>query len=198
MKYTSYILFGLFIAASILFLKSALKPEVIPLEVTGSERCGSCHGLKNLGSQQKVWEDSKHADAYNSLLSDKARAFASSKGLESPEQNKVCLKCHTTKGILENSGINPSYKIAEGVGCEACHGAGSWYSPAEIMKDEALFIKNGGYKGNEETCLKCHSKIGSEKNGELHENICPFQDKDFDYKTFMEKIKHPVNKDNMD
>ncbi|HJY63542.1 MAG TPA: multiheme c-type cytochrome [Ignavibacteria bacterium] len=194
MKYTSYILFGLFILASILFLKSALKPEVLPLQITGSEKCSSCHSLKNLGNQQKVWENSKHSGAYYSLLSDKARSFSHTKGMESPEQNKICLKCHTTKGILEIETVDASYNIKEGVGCEGCHGAGSWYSPAEIMKDEALFLKNNGIKGNEETCLKCHSKIAADKNGKLNESVCPFQENDFDYKPSLEKIKHPLSK----
>jgi len=194
MKYTSYILFVLFIVISILFLKSALKPEDIPQQITGTSKCETCHSLKNLGNQQKAWEESKHSNAYFTLLSDKAKSFARSKGLESPENNKLCLKCHTTIGYLDLKDADPAYDKNEGVGCEACHGAGSRYSPAEIMKDEDLFIKNGGIKGNEETCLKCHSKKGGKPNNEISENVCPFQEKDFNYKLYFEKIIHPVSK----
>lgn len=197
MKYTSYILFFLFIAASILFLKSALKPEIVPLQITGSEKCGTCHSLKNLGNQQKVWEQSNHSKAYSVLLTDKAKAFAVSKGLESPENNKLCLRCHTTRGYLGLSDFDPSFNLKEGVGCEACHGAGSRYSPAEVMKDEGLFIKNGGVKGNEETCTGCHSVKAGKNIVAVTEKICPFQEKDFDYKAYRERINHPLNKENL-
>jgi hypothetical protein len=174
-----------------------LKPEDVPLVITGSQKCSTCHSLKNLGSQQKVWEESKHSKAYLTLLSDKAKSFANSKGIKSPEENELCLKCHTTKGFLGLNEIDAAYDKKEGVGCEACHGAGSKYSPAEIMKDEDLFINNGGVKGSEETCLGCHSKKAGKQNGEISENICPFQEKDFNFKSYMEKVVHPVNKEYM-
>lgn len=110
MKYTSYILFALFILASILFLKTALKPEEVPVQITGSVKCGTCHSLKNIGNQQKIWEESKHSQAFNSLLSDKAKQFTQSKGLENPEQNILCLKCHTTKHHLGINESDPAWK----------------------------------------------------------------------------------------
>jgi hypothetical protein len=196
MKYTTYILFFLFILSSILFLKNALKPEEVPIQITGTEKCNTCHGLKALGNQQKPWEDSKHSKSYNSLLSDKAKEFNRNKGLEEPEQNPLCVKCHTTKGILVIVSSEAGYNISEGVGCEACHGAGSGYSPSEIMKERELFIKHGGTIGNEETCLKCHSRKGWDKSTSVSENVCPFQEHDFNYKSSLEKIRHPLNKEN--
>jgi hypothetical protein len=194
LKYTSYILFALFILASILFLKAALEPEEVPVQITGSVKCGTCHGLKNIGNQQKVWEDSRHSKAFNSLLSDKAKQYTAGKGLEIAEQNKLCLRCHTTKHFLGVDDVDPQYKLNEGVGCEACHGAGLKYSSADIMKEEDLFLNNGGSKGNAETCIKCHSPLAN-KNFGLREDICPFQEKDFDYHLYLKKIKHPISKD---
>ncbi|HEY3251572.1 MAG TPA: multiheme c-type cytochrome, partial [Ignavibacteria bacterium] len=176
---------------------NALKPEEIPIRITGSEKCNTCHSLKALGNQQKSWDESAHSKAYNTLLSDKAKIFNKEKGLETPEQNKLCIRCHTTKGILITTDADVTYNVAEGVGCEACHGAGSDYSPAEIMKEEELFIKHGGVVGNEETCLKCHSQNAWNKSEQISESVCPFQDKDFNYKTSFEKIKHPLNKENI-
>jgi hypothetical protein len=63
------------------------------------------------------------------------------------------------------------------------------------MKSQQLFKEYGGYKGDEETCLKCHN-LKANKEQKLNENICPFQLNDFVYKRDFEKIKHPVNKDN--
>ena len=194
MKYVTYLVFFLFVAALLYFLKSALEPREVPIVVNGSVKCGECHSLKINGNQQSVWENSKHSQAFKTLLTEKAREYAVKNNLPEPVKNEKCLKCHTTGGFL-NTGIAVTYNIEEGVGCEACHGAGSDYSPADIMKNEELFIKNGGEKGDQKTCLECHSqKANIEKK--LKDDSCPFQDEDFDFKSAFEKIKHPVNKEN--
>ncbi len=194
MKYFSYFIFFAFLAALLLFLKNALEPQSESLYLTGSEKCGECHGLKNEGNQFEIWKNSRHSEAYTSLLSPKAKDFSAKSNIESPEKNTLCLKCHTTEhyvNVTEKSGF---FNISEGVGCEACHGAGSKYSPAEIMKDESLFIYNGGIKGDEKSCRDCHSEKGN-KEQKISEDVCPFQENDFEFKTAFEKIKHPVNKD---
>jgi hypothetical protein len=196
MKYFSYFIFVAFIASLLLFLKNALEPETEPLYVTGSEKCGECHGLQNIGNQYDVWKQSRHAAAYKTLLTDKATEFAAKNSLIAPGENTQCLKCHTTAysfGILQKSDI-PRYTIDEGVGCESCHGAGSGYSPAEIMKDESFFLSNGGIKGDVNTCKNCHSPKGNKEN-RISADVCPFQKNDFDYKASFEKIIHPLNKD---
>ncbi len=195
MKYIVYLLFIAFIVVLFLFLKNALQPKQEPVSVTGSEECGECHKLKINGNQQEVWENSKHSLAYKILLGDIAKNFAVKSNIEAPEKNKLCLSCHTTQNYLGDFPVQSSYRIEEGVGCESCHGAGSKYSPSDIMSDDASFRRNGGKKGNEENCSGCHSPKGN-KEMKISENVCPFQQNDFDFKTAFEKIKHPVNKDN--
>lgn len=195
MKYATYFIFIAFIAVTIFFLKNALQPEAVPVTIIGSVKCGECHSLQLNGNQQAIWEYSKHSQAYKTLLTDKSTSFTSKNGLEQPQTNKLCLRCHTTQYFLEDKPVRSSYKIEEGVGCEACHGAGSKYSPDEIMKSWQLFREYGGSHGDEPTCIKCHSIKGN-KEQKLTENICPFQTNDFVYKTDFEKIKHPVNRDN--
>lgn len=195
MKYISYLVFFLFIAALIIFLKNALEPVKEPVFITGTSKCGECHGLKNSGDQITPWKNSKHSGAYTVLFSSKAIEYNKTNGLKAPETEEKCLKCHTTSGYLTDAGTGEYYNINEGVGCEACHGAGSHYSPAEIMKVESAFIRNGGIKGDRETCLNCHNPKGN-KEGILSEYSCPFQLYDFDHKTEFEKIKHPLNNKN--
>lgn len=198
MKYISYLVFFLFITMLIFFLKNALEPSKEPLFITGTDKCAECHGLKNSGDQYTPWKNSRHYGAYTVLFSSKARDFNSSNGLKSPESEEKCLKCHTTKGFLNGTITGEFYKTEEGIGCEACHGAGSHYSPAEIMKVESAFLRNGGIKGDSTTCLKCHSPSGNIE-GVLKDNSCPFQKNDFDYEKEFEKIKHPLsNKNNSD
>jgi hypothetical protein len=194
MKYISYLIFFVFLAALIFFLKNALEPVKEPLLITGSEKCGECHILRNMGDQYSVWKRSKHSGAYYTLLSEKSKSFANKNGLKSPETEEKCLKCHSTELSLDLHEKGQYYNITEGVGCEACHGAGSAYSPAVIMKDESTFITYGGVKGDTNTCKPCHSDKGN-KEQVLKDNSCPFQLNDFDYKTEFEKIKHPLNND---
>ncbi len=195
MKYITYCIFAAFIALTILFFKNALQPEQEPISIMGSNKCGECHSLQLLGNQQVIWQNSKHAEAYKTLLSEKSTAFTDKNGLEKASINKLCLKCHTTVSFLEGKPKLISYSIEEGVGCESCHGAGSKYSPNDIMKSGQLFRQFGGSKGNEATCLNCHN-LKANKDKKLTENICPFQENDFVYKTALETIKHPLNKEN--
>ena len=194
MKYISYFIFIAFIAALLFFLKNALEPETEPVYIKGTLQCGECHGLKKNGNQLDIWKNSDHSKAYTSLLSDKAKEYSLKNNLGIPSENNLCLKCHTTAGILNGTDKSRLYDITEGVGCEACHGAGSEYTPAEIMKDRGLFELNGGIMGDENTCLKCHSDKGG-KEDKFKEDICPFQADDFNYKVMFEKIKHPVNRE---
>jgi len=194
MKYISYLIFFLFIGLLILFLKNALEPAKEDITITGSEKCGECHSLKNLGDQNKVWKNSGHSGAYTVLFSTKAIEFNRNNSLNAPDKEDKCLKCHSTLHFLQGTIPGENFDIKEGIGCEACHGAGSLYSPAQIMKDEDAFIKAGGVKGDEQTCLKCHS-VKRNRNSELKDNICPFQLNDFNYNIEFEKIKHPVNRE---
>src|SRR4030095_5784845 len=149
MKYINYFIIILFIAVLLFFLKNALEPKEEPVVLTGSQKCGECHRLQNISNQMIVWESSKHYNAYKILASSISVEFAQKNNLEEPIKNKLCLRCHTTEFYLKNSGKSNSFDITEGVGCEACHGAGSKYSPADIMKDHSEFVKYGGRTGGE-------------------------------------------------
>ena len=194
MKYISYLLFFAFVAALIFFLKNALEPDNEPVYITGSDKCGECHSLRNMGDQYTVWKNSRHSKAYNVLLSSKAKDFAAKNGLNPPETEEKCLKCHTTEFSLKGTLKGDYYNITEGVGCESCHGAGSKYSPAWIMKSENSFVSFGGIKGDINTCKPCHFEKGN-KEQLLKDDVCPFQINDFDYKIAVEKIEHKLSKD---
>ncbi len=50
----------------------------------------------------------------------------------------------------------PAFSPDEGVGCEACHGAGSDYMPDAIMRDKRAAMAAGLQKPTRETCVRCH------------------------------------------
>ena len=103
----------------------------------GAKKCKTCH-MK----QYKSWAETKMAQAFD-VLKPGERAEAKTKaGLDTNKDNTAdakCLKCHTT-GYGQTGGY-PAYKATfdeaeaklaknnSGIGCEACHGAGSKYAP---------------------------------------------------------------------
>lgn len=44
------------------------------------------------------------------------------------------------------------------VGCEACHGPGEYYSPAEVMLDRTKAVSAGLRPLNETICQDCHDR----------------------------------------
>jgi hypothetical protein len=92
----------------------------------GAERCQLCHR-----STYERWKATPHS-----------RATAS---LDVDNETPSCLPCHTT---------GPTH--LPGVQCEACHGAGGNYWPAEIMIDAAKRREAGLATPDEATCRRCH------------------------------------------
>jgi len=92
----------------------------------GAENCKLCHRATYM-----AWVATPHAAATRVLA---------------PEEHlPTCLRCHATgSGALT------------GVQCEACHGAGSDYWPAEIMMDPEKARAAGLSAPNEALCRSCH------------------------------------------
>jgi hypothetical protein len=129
-------------------------------EIVGAPKCKTCHKAKT-GDQWAKWEGSKHAGAFATLGTDAAKAIATEKGLGDPQKEEACLKCHTTQGFLGRDVVinaKGKYLDSEGVGCEACHGAGSDYKSKKIMKDlEAATAAGMTRDKSEAFCVKCHN-----------------------------------------
>ena len=106
----------------------------------GVMACGKCHRGPALGNQWSVWRMSAHAGAWAVLGTAKAKEIASAKGIADPQSSAECLKCHTT---TQSGARLDSYSLDEGVGCEACHGAGSDYMADAIMRDERSAMAAG-------------------------------------------------------
>jgi hypothetical protein len=123
-------------------------------QYVGAEKCKMCHMSKAKGDAYGVWKASKHAQAFATLATDAAKAAGKKAGVDDPQKSPKCLKCHITAAAA------PAV-ATEGIGCEACHGAGSLYKDMKIMK--ALHAgtqdaKAVGYlKGDKTKCVKCHN-----------------------------------------
>lgn len=144
----------------------------------GTFTCSACHKGPAMGYQFSKWRMSAHARAYAVLASNEAYEIAKQQELKDPPQTSpACLKCHTT-AYHQPAGVTAeSYSIHEGVGCEACHGAGSNYYPEAIMKDIRAAKGAGLKEVTKESCLPCHENA--------HE-------KPFDFDEAIQKIAHPT------
>jgi hypothetical protein len=133
---------------------------------TGSGVCAECHSAESIGDQFGKWKKTPHAKAVLILKTEGGHAIATRQSISDPSLDGKCLKCHTTGG-----GREPKLKD-EGVGCEACHGAGGDYYECGKHVDTvnrqggyATAQKNGMYptlgikniKKREKLCLYCHT-----------------------------------------
>jgi YVTN family beta-propeller protein len=139
----------------------------------GVMACGKCHRGPALGNQWSVWRMSPHAGAWAALGTAKAKEIASAKGIADPQGGAECLKCHTT---AQSGARLDDYSLDEGVGCEACHGAGSDYMADAIMRDKRSAVASGLQMPTRETCMRCHQAHGEK----------------FDFAGAVKKIAHPT------
>ncbi len=140
--------------------------------------CAECHAGASMGYQFSKWRESRHAQAYAVLSTPRAEEIAAEAQLTGDPRTSVeCLQCHSTAYHAPSAGQAASYTVYEGVSCEACHGAGSDYSPEAIMKDPVAAAAAGLQKVTRETCLACHENAHG---------------KPFDYEAALQQIAHPT------
>ena len=97
----------------------------------GPAACAECHE-DSTGDFPKgastVWAHTVHSTAHETLKRDYTKVIAQRKrGIDDPENDWRCVKCHVTAYGAEPAQLAPTYRDEDGVGCEACHGPGSEY-----------------------------------------------------------------------
>ncbi len=151
----------------------------------GSGSCKACHMTKKSGAAYKIWQTSKHVQAYEALASEEAKAIAKERSIADPQKSEECLSCHVTAFGVEATRLGPKYKMEDGVGCEACHGPGSEYKSKKVMEGITAGTIDpasvGLIKSKEEDCQGCHN----EKSPTF---------KEFDFEKMYAKIAHNIPK----
>jgi hypothetical protein len=153
-------------------------------EYVGSKACKTCHSKDKMGGEQyQVWEKSAHAKAFATLKSAEADKIAKEKGFSTKAaETAECLSCHVTGMNEKGAKFSKKFDKAEGVGCEACHGAAGAYKSKhsknveEGMKLGLVVTKVDGGAA-EKHCVTCHN----DKSPTF---------KSFDFKKMWAKIKH--------
>ena len=154
---------GLVTAFVLVFLVGVTSGGEKADKYVGMVKCKTCHRAKIRGQQFQKWVAGPHAKAYEVLGTDKAKAVAKKAGVKgSPQEAAECLTCHVTAYNVADSLKAATYKMEEGITCEACHGPGSSYFPLKVMK--ALYERTtdaasvGLTRPNEAVCKTCHNK----------------------------------------
>ena len=123
----------------------------------GASKCKMCHNTAANGEQFKKWTESKHSKAFEVLASEEAVAIGKKLGVDKPQASDKCLGCHLTGYAAPAADKAASYVATEGVGCEACHGAGADYMKMQVMKDKTASIAAGLVLPDEKLCVGCHN-----------------------------------------
>ncbi len=149
----------------------------------GVRRCKVCHEAEDMGNQYTVWEHSKHAIAYQTLLTEESAKIAKEWKLSLPaNESPECLKCHVTGYNNAEAEFGKKFNKEDGIQCESCHGPGESYRKEEIMCDRELSIAAGLILPKPEDCLTCHNEESPKY-------------KTFTYETYYAKMIHKKNPD---
>ncbi|NIM19846.1 MAG: cytochrome C554 [Candidatus Latescibacteria bacterium] len=157
-------------------------------EYVGTSKCKMCHKSEKAGQQFTIWSESKHAKAFETLATPKAKEIAKGMGIEDPQTSDACLKCHATAAAVPADKRPAAVVLEDGVSCESCHGPGSAYKKKSIM--EAIYsgeedgAKYGLVTPDEKLCKSCHNE----------ESPTYDKSKPFDFAKRSKEIAHPVPK----
>ncbi|MDF1575368.1 MAG: cytochrome c family protein [Bacteroidales bacterium] len=143
----------------------------------GASKCKMCHIKPATGEQYNIWLKGPHAGAMKTLANEESKKIAAEKGIADPTTDAACIKCHSTIGRVDASLI-ASATLDEGVYCESCHGPGSMYKGASVMKNKELAMTKGLIDPTEAVCKTCHNEESPTY-------------KQFNYAEMVAKIAHP-------
>ncbi len=149
----------------------------------GEQVCRQCHHQQGNRDQFNIWRQSKHAQAHSVLFKPESKEIAELSGIDiEPWESPICLGCHTTAYNVEEWERDDTFRFEDGVQCELCHGPGSDYIDADIMRDRDKAIRAGLKKTQKRDCMICHK----EKNS----HVSVLNSKIFDFDSAFAAIAH--------
>lgn len=160
-------------------------------DYVGVAKCRTCHKKEAIGNQYGVWLDSKHAKAYETLASDNARKWAAEAGVDDPQADEKCVKCHVTAYGVPEDRLSRKFDKTLGVQCEACHGAGKDYRKKKIMVDVELAKSKGLKIPEAEDCVVCHNDESPAWKPDRY-TLADGSKVGFDFDEALKLIAHPV------
>jgi hypothetical protein len=181
---------AIFVLALALWLPSAATAAT-EHRFEGHKKCKNCHKKESIGNQYGVWLESKHAKAYETLATDKAKEWAADAGVENPQTDEKCIKCHATAHGVPDEMVSRKFDRTAGVQCEGCHGAGKDYRKKKIMVDYDKAVAKGLIPQEEAVCTPCHNDESPAWDPKRYTRSDGSQ-AGFDYEQAVREIAHPV------
>ncbi len=175
-------------ATGLLYAGTALAQEH---EFVGAKKCRSCHVKEAIGDQYTRWEESKHAEAFQTLATEQAKKWAAERGIADPQTADECVKCHSTAHDVPDDLVSRKFDRQAGVQCEACHGPGKSYRKKKIMVDRELSLAKGLVPQDAKVCVTCHNDESPAWDPERYTNGNG-ERVGFDYDQAVKQIPHPV------
>ena len=141
---------------------------------------GVCHGSIRPRSATNVLQNEfvtwsrldPHSNAYNLLFNEDSKRIARNLGLSNAHEATLCLDCHADNVPSERRG--PKFQLADGVGCESCHGGSEIYlsSHTDPNQSHAQNVEDGLYPTDDvlaraNLCFSCH--MGDQNKIASHE-----------------------------
>jgi len=178
-----------FLALAFLIPKSAAANG--ERKFVGHKKCRTCHKKEGIGNQYGIWLDSRHAKAYETLATDKAREWAAEAGVDDPQTDDRCVKCHSTAHGVPDDMVSKKFDRTAGVQCESCHGAGKDYRKKKIMIDRDKAIEKGLVLPTPAVCTECHNDDSPAWDAQRY-TLADGSKAGFDYEQAVKTIAHPV------
>lgn len=186
-------------------------PAESKVQGVGSCTAANCHGsavganMPRWASAYTTWATADpHAHAYQVLLDPRSQKMAKllgkeRLGSEHAHESLVCLKCHSLQNQAGEK-LLPHALLADGVGCESCHGAAAEWrtqhylanwkklSPAERLEKGYVDLITPLARAN--ACVDCH--VGSSQQDVNHDLIAAGHPRlTFEFSAFQQKLpKH--------
>jgi hypothetical protein len=134
----------------------------------GADKCKNCHQSDAAGNPYAHWQKAGHSRAFEVLASDAAMAAAKARGIEEPQKDGRCLKCHVTALGVPAEALKKGFDATKGVQCETCHGPGEQHMKARFAAAAQGGAEPGAVqaipageivaKVDEQTCRACHNE----------------------------------------
>ena len=160
-------------------------------DFVGYQKCKTCHKKEAIGNQVGVWLESRHAKAYETLGTDKAKKWGAEVGVTNPQTDDRCVKCHSTAHGVADERVSKSFDRTAGVQCESCHGAGKDYKKKKIMMDRDKAIEKGLIIPTAEVCTGCHNDESPAWDEKAY-TLADGSTVGFDFEQAVKKIAHPI------
>lgn len=136
--------FGVFVGSA----EGSDEDAVFPVYV-GRAVCLECHSQGHTAVPCTLRPIPEHGASYAALSKPQALDIAALSGVPAPpERSRICLDCHSTAADEGPRWTADTFKVEDGVQCEACHGAGSFHVDEHRPNDrQAGYPQRAGNNG---------------------------------------------------